>query len=251
MDKRELRRGRWAALREAGAARFPGAVGRIPNFTGAEAAAEQLAAQGAWRRAEVLQCNPDLPQRPVRHRALKQGKLVYLPVAQLAGPKPFLLLDPRALGPARLWHASSIQGALELGRPIAPARMSPVDLVVAGCVAVSRDGARLGRGGGYGDLAYALLRETGLVGPRTPVFSTVHATQVVRAGTIPMLAHDVALDGYATATSWVRCAGRRRRPRGILWDELAPEQVRAMPVLARLARQRARATRAPSAPKRA
>ena len=40
--KAALRQEVWAALTAAGVARFPGAAGRIPNFTGAEAAAERL-----------------------------------------------------------------------------------------------------------------------------------------------------------------------------------------------------------------
>ena len=83
MSKKELRRARWQALREAGAAGFPGAVGRIPNFTGAEAAAELLSGERVWRRARVIKCNPDLPQRPVRHRALLEGKKVYLAAPRL------------------------------------------------------------------------------------------------------------------------------------------------------------------------
>src|SRR2546423_1781456 len=43
----------WAALTEAGAARFPGARGRIPNFVGAEAAAERLRGTAAWTRART------------------------------------------------------------------------------------------------------------------------------------------------------------------------------------------------------
>src|SRR5687768_8540494 len=42
-DDKQLHRERvWARLEDAGAARFPGAKGRIPNFDGAAAAAERL-----------------------------------------------------------------------------------------------------------------------------------------------------------------------------------------------------------------
>ena len=42
--KAVLRQDVWSAMRAAKVARFPGAAGRIPNFTGAEAAAERLRA---------------------------------------------------------------------------------------------------------------------------------------------------------------------------------------------------------------
>ena len=233
VEKRELRRARWDALRAAGAARFPGAAGRIPNFTGAEAAAELLARERVWQRASVLKCNPDLPQRPVRHRALKEGKRVYLAVPRLAEKKPFLLLDPERLDEKDLWKASSIVGAFELGRPVTLKQLEPIDLIVTGCVAAASDGARLGKGGGYSDLEYALLREARKIGPRTPIVTTVHPTQVLRKGRIPMGRHDVSLDLFATPKKVVRCPREYRRPTGILWKDLEPEKRAAIPVLAR------------------
>jgi 5-formyltetrahydrofolate cyclo-ligase len=41
-------------------------IGRIPNFVGAEAAADQLAALPAWEAARVVKANPDKAQRAVR-----------------------------------------------------------------------------------------------------------------------------------------------------------------------------------------
>jgi 5-formyltetrahydrofolate cyclo-ligase len=75
----------WSALQGAGAARFPGARGRIPNFVGAEAAAERLRGTDGWQRAATLKANPDAPQWPVRQRALEDGKTVFMAVPRLAG----------------------------------------------------------------------------------------------------------------------------------------------------------------------
>jgi 5-formyltetrahydrofolate cyclo-ligase len=233
MEKRELRNESWSALQAARAARFPGARWRIPNFTGAEAAAERLAEERAWRRARVIKANPDLAQRPVRYRALQQGKVVYLAVPRLSEAKPFVLLDPAKLDPKRLWHASSIRGAFELGRRVGLRQVQPIDLVVAGSVAVAPDGARLGKGGGYSDLEYALLREARKLGPRTPIATTVHPTQVRRRGEIPMAPHDVAVDLFATPERVVRCERRHRRPKGVLWDALDADKRAAIPVLRR------------------
>ncbi len=231
MDKRDLRRRTWQALRASGAARFPGAVGRIPNFTGAEAAAARLAREPAWKAARVLKCNPDLAQRPVRHRALLEGKRLYLAVPRLAEKRPFVRLDPARLEARELWRASSIAGAFELGTPVALDHLEPIHLIVTGSVAAAADGARLGKGGGFSDLEYALLRGRGLVGPRTPIATTIHRTQLLRRGAIPMEPHDVPLDLIALAERVVRCR-RRKRPEGVLWDLLSAEQRAAIPVLA-------------------
>ena len=83
--KAALRQEVWSAMRAAKVARFPGAEGRIPNFTGAEAAAERLRAMPVWQAALTLKANPDSAQLPVRQRALEDGKTVYMAVPRLAG----------------------------------------------------------------------------------------------------------------------------------------------------------------------
>ncbi|MGH3318733.1 MAG: hypothetical protein ACRDN9_00900 [Streptosporangiaceae bacterium] len=93
-DKQEARDRIWSLLQRERAARFPGARGRIPNFAGAKKAADRLAALAAWRGARVIKANPDLPQLPVRARALAEGKRVYMAVPRLAEEAPFMLLDP-------------------------------------------------------------------------------------------------------------------------------------------------------------
>ena len=230
--KSELRARCWKALRRAGAARFPGVEGRIPNFVGAEDAALHLAFADVWRRARTIKSNPDSPQRPVRHAALKAGKLLYQAVPKLADERPFLELDPARLEPGELWRASSIKGAFELGRPVALEEMRPIDLIVTGCVGVTERGARLGKGGGYSDLEYALLREAGLVREDTPVATCVHPAQILPDGAIPMTAHDLSLDWIATPNGLIECERAFARPSGVLWDELEPDKRASIPVLA-------------------
>jgi hypothetical protein len=43
------------------------------------------------------------------------------------------------------------------------AELTSVDLVICGGVAVNRQGARVGKGGGFSDLEFALLVEAGLI----------------------------------------------------------------------------------------
>ena len=204
-------------MRTAKIARFPGAVGRIPNFTGAEAAAERLRAMAQWEAASTIKVNPDSAQWPVRQRALEDGKTVYMAVPRLATPEPFFALDPDHLSESPR-KASSISGAARSARRVTLSELSPVDLVVMGSVAASADGARLGKGGGFADLEFALATAAGLIGPGTVCVTTVHELQVRPAGTIPVTGHDVPLDfsrrvrrrscGYLRAA---RPSPRRRR----------------------------------------
>jgi len=233
--KAALREEVWTALTEARAARFPGARNRISNFVGAEAAAERLRATAEWARAATLKANPDSAQLPVRQRALEDGRTVYMAVPRLAEPEPFFLLDPAHLAdPPR--KAASIAGASRSARRVAVAELEPVDLVVTGCVAVGADGARLGKGGGFADLEFALATAAGLIGPATLVVTTVHELQVRPAGQIPTAAHDAPVDLVVTPERVIDCRPHRgpRPTGGIRWAELTDEKIATIPLLAAL-----------------
>lgn len=235
--KQTLRENIWRAMQDAGVDRFPGAQGRIPNFNGAKEAAQRLEMLDAWTGAKVLKCNPDSPQRQARYRALKAGKTVYLAVPRLRDPKPFLELDPALIATGNEWRASSIKGGFELGRQVALNEMPMIDLIVTGCVAVTRDGARLGKGGGYSDLEYALAREAGLVNDNTSIVTTLHPVQIVPNGDIPMTDHDISLDWIATPDELIATERTYSRPAGILWNKLGDRRS-DIPILETLADQR-------------
>jgi 5-formyltetrahydrofolate cyclo-ligase len=237
--KQSLRDDIWRTLTTQKVARFPGAPGRIPNFIGAETAAQHLTTLPVWLHARTLKCNPDAPQRSVRYAALQAGKIIYMAVPRLRELKPFIALDPAVLGSKALWPASSIQGAFAMGKPVALEEMAAIDLIVAGSVAVAQDGARLGKGGGYSDLEYALGREAGVIGAETPIVTTVHPLQVVPEGMIEMMAHDISLNWFATPEGVVQTASRYPRPPGILWDALG-EKLDEIPVLQALAARQQR-----------
>jgi len=235
--KAALRHEVWSSLTAARAARFPGAAGRIPNFTGAEAAAERLRATPQWRRARTIKSNPDSAQLPVRQRALEDGKTVYMAVPRLAEADPFFLLDPDHLADSPR-KAASIKGAARSARRVPVSGLAPVDLVVTGCVAAGEDGSRLGKGGGFADLEYAVASEAGLISPGTTVVTTVHELQVRPPGTIPVTEHDMRLGLVVTPERIIDCGGRHgarsRGAPGIRWDELTEEKIAAIPLLADL-----------------
>jgi 5-formyltetrahydrofolate cyclo-ligase len=241
----------WHLMERRRVGRFPlPLAGRIPNFAGADAAAARAAELPEWTSARRLKCNPDAPQRPLRLRALREGKIVFMAVPRLTQARCFIRLDPARLD-GRLARAATIKGASLLGEPVEPRELGRIDLVVAGSVAVTPRGARLGKGGGYSDLEFALARELGLVDDATPVLTIVHDLQVIDAA-IPMTPHDVPLDLVVTPTRVIRTGRRRRKPPGVFWDELTEAQLAAMPPLVALAAVTRRTRRAtPAAPSRA
>ncbi len=237
-DKQEFRERIWRLLEDRKVARFPGAQGRIPNFMGAEAAAERLAKLEEWRRVAVLKANPDSPQLPVRTRALQDGKVVFMAVPKLAEPRPFVRLDPSRIS-GNLRTAASIKGAMKAGHPVLFGQMRRIDLVVCGTVAVNRSGVRIGKGGGYSDLEFGLLTEAGLVHDETVIATTVHDLQVVDED-LPDTDHDFRVDIIVTPNTVIRTgASPRQRPIGIMWSHLDPDKIGAVPVLAKLGKDRA------------
>jgi 5-formyltetrahydrofolate cyclo-ligase len=230
--KQNIREQVWHAMDQSGIRRFPGPRGRIPNFVGAERAAERLSELNVWKRAEVLKCNPDSAQRPVRLRALKEGKIVYMAVPRLRELECFIELDPSRLG-EKISQASSIEGAFRFGRPVRPQRMREIDLIVCGTVAANARGARIGKGGGYSDLEYGLAREAGLLRPKTPIVTTVHDVQVLEEE-LPVLPHDIPVDYIVTPAAVIETRTRLPRPKGIYWESLTKEQIAAIPYLSEL-----------------
>ena len=231
--KEAIRRRVWAALVASGAARFPGAEGRIPNFVGAEAAAARLAGLEVWRRARRLKANPDSPQRPVRLRALQEGKVVYMAVPRLRQAACFLELDPARLPADALRQAATIKGAFRLGRPVTPEEVPPLDLVVVGSVAVNGRGVRIGKGGGYSDLEYGLGRAYGFLTADTPVITTVHPLQVL-GEVLPRQRHDILIDWVVTPEAALRTEPEGTKPEGIYWDLLGEGKLAAIPALTML-----------------
>lgn len=232
MDKQSLRERVWDDLEESGEARFPFPPhGRIPNFAGADAAAERLQETPEWEAATVLKCNPDAPQLPVRRAALRAGKTVYMARPRLRQAEPFLELDPDAVDDVDA--ATTVSGSAEHGVAVAPEEVPGIDLVVAGSVAVTADGARVGKGEGYSDLEWGVLSGFGAVDADTAVATTVHERQVV-AEEVAVDAHDVPLDIVCMPDRTIRTETPYDRPTGVDWDALDEERLDEIPVLARL-----------------
>jgi 5-formyltetrahydrofolate cyclo-ligase len=234
-QKQEVREGVWRRLDALGISTFPWPVrGRIPNVKHADAAAERLAATPEWQRARVVKVNPDAPQRGVRYRALKAGKTLLMPTPRLR--EGFLLLDPTRIAPERYFAASSISGAVSLAEQVDLDHLPAIDLLVFGSVAVTTHGDRVGKGEGYAELEFAVLRELGRITEDVVIATTVHDEQVVE--TIPREPFDVPLDLVCTPTRTIRVRTRGPRPEGVIWEALREERRREMPILNELFKRR-------------
>jgi 5-formyltetrahydrofolate cyclo-ligase len=150
-------------------------------------------------------------------------------VPKLTRDQPFSALERSKLEVPAI-SAVSVDGAARHGIPTALGQMAAIDLIVCGSVVVNAEGVRIGKGGGYADIEYALLAELGLVTEQTTIATTVHDLQLLDQA-LPETAHDFRLDVIVTPTRVLRCP-RGRRPRGIVWEELDAEKIASIPALA-------------------
>lgn len=199
--------------------------GRIPNFVGAREAAKRLFEIPVFRNARRIKVNPDAPQRYVRELALRMGMTVFVPTPRLrAGFKRF---DPATIPQENLREAASLSKGARWGEEVALEDLPQLDAIVAGSVAVTRSGHRCGKGEGYSDLEFGMLLELGHA--PVPLATTVHPVQVL--DDFPRDAIDLPLSYIVTPYDTIRVRSALKRTKGIHWNRLKVEQLKAMPVL--------------------
>lgn len=226
-DKDQLRKEIWQGLEDSGVNIGP-VWSRISNWVGADEAARRLSQLEIWKNAKVVKCNPDPPQIPVRLRALYDGKLLYMPVPEFGtGELPWVLLDPNKLAAdgVQFELAATSAGAVQVGQKLRFEDMQPLDIVVCGCIAVTRAGGRTGKGGGFADLELGLFRELGKIKPETPIVTTVHSSMVVDDDRLPILEHDSLLNWIVTEKDAIETRTTRAQPKGVVWDLVQPDQL--------------------------
>ncbi len=228
-SKQEARNAVWDTLQEAGFARFPFPPhGRIPNFDGAPEAAERLLGSDVLEGVNRVKVNPDAPQRFVREGLLEKDVTVFVPTPRLRGG--FKRLDPSRIPAEARGKAASLSGMDAWAEPCSLEALPAMDVIVAGSVAVTREGHRVGKGEGYSDLEYAILRELGH--DPVPVVTTVHPIQIVEG--LPWETTDVSLSVIATPEEVMHVQDPPEPPQGIRWEMLSKDRIEAMPVLSEL-----------------
>ena len=185
--KWRIRKAIWDHMEEADVARYPRPVHhRIPNFEGADDAADRLATLPEFGGAGIVKVNPDTPQRKVRRLVLEGGKTLLTPQPRLrTGFFSTLKLGSDAIPSDFPVEAlTTSRGAAEHGTPVSLYERYDVGLVVVGSSAVCpTTGARVGKGEGFAELEWGILTEMGnLDATRVMVVTTVHDCQVYDGG---------------------------------------------------------------------
>lgn len=174
LSRRErLRRRIWHLMEEAGVLTFPlETFGRVPNFIGAEQAAELLAQQPEFEQAKVIFVSPDHVLRRVRELVLERGKVLAVSLPQrLARLSKYALLQITERKAIKA--AASIDNFLRYGQPLSLS----IDLAVLSSVVVDWHGNRLTTWQGFGDREWQMLEDNGFVHEGTEIATLVHPLQ--------------------------------------------------------------------------
>ena len=191
----------------------------IPDFEGSPKCVNAICQTPEYRRADTVVAMPDNSLEGFRHQALTDGKtLLVFTYAMMRG---VVALDGGRILPEVRNLAATLDGMERFGAKLSFSQLraaGPIDLLVTGAAAVSRDGVHFGKGHGYLDLEWGLLSEIGLVNQETPVIVSVHECQVVDEA-VPYAAHDVTVDIVVTPSEVVRCRPLPK-PSGLVWDRM-------------------------------
>uniref|UniRef100_A0A0D6R126 5-formyltetrahydrofolate cyclo-ligase n=1 Tax=Araucaria cunninghamii TaxID=56994 RepID=A0A0D6R126_ARACU len=234
--KWEIRKRIWDLMERENIAQFPRPVHhRIPNFVGAAAAAEMLASLQAFATAQTVKVNPDTPQKQLRYLTLSGGKKLLTPQPRLRTGF-FSILDATMFSQGAINEACTSAGVVKYGKPIDLDAKLKVDLIVIGSVAVDpRTGARLGKGEGFAELEYGMLRYMGAIDDSTLIVTSVHDKQLVNDIPVEKLQiHDVPVDVICTPTQIIHTNTTIPKPQGIYWDRLSPEKLGQIKILREL-----------------
>ncbi len=200
--------------------------GRIPPFSAQNKAAERLRRTTLYKESFSVMVPPDRPQLQVRVNLFQDRKRLIMATPGLRDG--FYEIPVRRISPSLWARAVSSSGVMRYGTKLATtvAEIGRVDLLVTGAVAVSLQGDRIGKGTGYFDLEYMILREIGAAREETSIIAIVDDLQVFEE--LPWQEKDVSIDLILTPTTSIPVHHPRPRPRGIDWLSLQPRQMRGM-----------------------
>ncbi|MHA1649841.1 MAG: 5-formyltetrahydrofolate cyclo-ligase [Candidatus Helarchaeota archaeon] len=199
--KQEVREQVWEKMTRDEIAQFPlPCFGRIPNFIDVEKASKLLLDLPEFKKARFIFSAPDYVLHHIREIILQNRKDLLVATPRI---QEFLMLKNI---PSRIIRkAITIKGMYKFGEQVHINQISrPLDLFCQGSVAIDRKGNRLGKGKGYGDREYHLLRQEGIIDKQTLVITIVHDVQILDDFSYLMEKNDVKVDLALTPTEIIR-----------------------------------------------
>ncbi len=183
----------WNLLEERNIASFPRPCkGRIPNFVRSNEACKRLEKLSEFSSANCVFSAPDYVLTKARELVLHHGKSL-----AVATPHMKKFLELSGVPEDEVKRAATIRGFELYGRRLS----TRIDLIVQGSVAVDKKGNRIGKGKGYGDREYHVLKRLDMLNPQAMIATIVHEAQVLDDLGHLMNENDVKVDYVLTPSS--------------------------------------------------
>jgi len=204
----------------------PAPYGTIPTFPGQNKAAERLRRLQVYKNARTIMVPPDQAQLQVRINTLLDSKRLIMATPGLRDG--FYLFEMGEVKIKNLVMAVRSSGVKKFGKRLATTQrdIGEIDLLITGAVAVGLQGGRIGKGSGYFDLEYMILREIGSVKESTQIVALVDDLQVREE--VPMEEKDVSMDFIVTPTRFIKVETDIQRPTKIIWELMDEHSIRRM-----------------------
>jgi 5-formyltetrahydrofolate cyclo-ligase len=237
MDRESIRAAVWDRLRDVAVpdSRFHLDFSMyIPDYSGSEGIHAALKRLSFYEGGGVVFVTPDNNLEGLRAGLLRESRPLLMTTYGIL--RGFLYFGPGSVPEHSIDFAASLDGAERFGTLYdleALKSLRTLDYLVTGASAVNRDGIRFGKGHGYFDVEWALLRDIGLVGEESPVVACVHDVQYLDEE-LTALPTDTLVDWIVTPTRTIQVRRKQPKPAGIRWDVLDPALLASVPPLEEL-----------------
>lgn len=214
----------------------------IPDYEGSDRGATRL----LERNYDNWFVTPDNNLDPLREGLLEAQTGFVMPTYGIR--RGFLELAPADVPDGLSVFAATLDGmnrfASRIPLETLENEISRLDCMVTGASFVTADGLRMGKGHGFFDLEWAMMRKIGLVDEATEVVAAVHDVQVVDdiAGQELAEEHDTIVDAIVTPTRTIEIDPTPEKPEGIHWNLLSRDEIERIPPLEKLWRQAGKPT---------
>lgn len=207
---------------------------RISNFKGSDEAGVRVAEMEVFKNAKVVRIDPNIPLQEIRIKTLEAGKTLLLPTPKLLNHVFSKIVPPAEADAKTLRNCVNRRGLNEHSQPVSLDDQLKVDLIIVGCIAVSKTGRKVGKGGGLSDLEYAMMASLNFLEENVPVITLVHDDQVVDLPESIFMTYDLPVDYIVTPTQVIKCTGGLKKPPGVMWNIIDQKRIGHIPVLNRI-----------------
>jgi 5-formyltetrahydrofolate cyclo-ligase len=203
----------------------------IPDYVGSEIGNQRIRELSIYKKSDVIFITPDNNLASLRKGAILDGKTTIMPTYGII--RGFLKITRNDVPEGQEAFAATLDGMDKFAEPITLEQITnlgDIDLMVTGASVITLEGLRFGKGHGYFDLEWAMMRTIGVADERTPLVAVAHDCQITEVKIVPE-PHDTIIDYIVTPSQTIEVTSKRPKPVGINWDILPIEMRERIPPL--------------------